>query len=365
MKHFRFGLVALAASAAAAHAGGIDRSGQSIAALFETGNYAELSFSHVAPDVTGTAAAGLGGFSSGDMAGDYNQIGLAIKTDLRPNLAFALILDQPFGAKVDYPAGTNYYAQGSTAQLNTTAITGALKYTLPNNISLIGGLRMESMSAKANIPFVASYTASTNTVQDFGYVVGVAYEKPEIALRVALTYSSKIKHGLNTTESSLLTGGADVAGTTSISSPQSVNLEFQSGVAKNTLVFGSIRWVDWTGFVIDPANYPPPSPLVSYDGDVFTYTLGVGHKFSDHLSGALSVGYDTRIGGFSSNLGPTDGKTTVTVGVSYTKDKFKISGGISYVMLGNTQTTLDGATAAATFKGNKAIGVGMKIGYAF
>lgn len=352
-------LGALALTTTSAYAGGIDRSGQSIGVIFETGNYAELSFGRVAPKVSGNATATYGGFASGDMAGDYSQFSMAVKGKLNDSLDYAIILDQPFGANVSYPAGTGYYAGGSTAELKTYATTAILKYRTSNNISVYGGLRYESMSAKASVPFVGGYTVSSNTAGDFGYLVGVAYEKPEIALRVALTYNSKISHNFNTLEFGAL------AGTTTVDSPQSVNLEFQSGVAKDTLVFGSIRWVNWSNFVIDPTNYPPPAPLVSYDNDTITYTLGVGRRFNENWSGAVSLGFEKQDGGFASNLGPTDGKTSLTVGVSYTKDNMKISGGISYVKIGNAQTTLNGVTASGDFTGNSAIGVGIKVGYTF
>lgn len=358
-------LGALALTTAAAHAGGLDRSGQSILAIFEKGDYAELSFGRVSPSVSGNATAPYGGFASGDMAGDYNQIGMAVKTDLSERLAFALILDQPFGANVNYPTGTNYYAQGSTATLTTTALTGVLKYTTASNVSVYGGLRYESMSAEASVPFVASYNVASNTSGAAGYLVGVAYEKPEIALRVALTYNSKISHDFDTVESSLLTGGFDVASTTTVDSPQSVNLDFQSGVAKDTLVFGSIRWVDWSAFVINPTNYPPASALVSYDSDTVTYSLGVGRRFNEHWAGAISVGYEAPTGGYASNLGPTDGKKSITIGATYTKDNLKISGGVSYVVIGNAETTLNDVIASGEFSDNTAVGVGFRIGYSF
>jgi long-chain fatty acid transport protein len=366
MKHIITALGALAMTTTLAQAGGVDRSGQSIASIFEAGDYVELSFGNVSPEVTGTAVAALGGFSSGDMAGGYNQIGMAVKTKLNDHWDLGVILDQPFGAKVSYPTGTNYFAQGSTAELNTTALTTVLKYKTDNNISIFGGLRYELMDAKASVPFVASYKVDSDQSSGLGYLVGVAYEKPEIALRVALTYNSKITHDFNTVESSLLTGGANVAGTTSVDSPQSVNLEFQSGVAKDTLVFGSVRWVDWSSFVIDPAGYPAPSPLVSYDSDTVTYTLGVGRRFNENWSGSVSIGFEDQVGGFASNLGPHDGKTSITIGAAYTTaSKLKISGGVSYIRIGDAQTSLNDVTAASNFSDNTAIGVGMRISYAF
>lgn len=367
MKNLNHALGVLAVSATAATAGGLDRSGQSVGVIFETGNYAEFSFGAVNPQVTGTAAPVLGGFSSGDMAGNYNQVSGAVKFSLGQNLDAAVIIDQPFGANVAYPVlalpPAVYYAAGSVAILNTTAITGVLKYRTPSNISVFGGLRYETMDAKATVPFVVGYNVTGERDGALGYLVGVAFEKPEIALRVALTYNSKIKHELATSETSSLF--PTLTSITSVNSPQSVNLEAQSGIAKDTLLFGSIRWVDWSSFEIDPANYPPADPLVSYGGDIMTYTLGVGRRLNENWAVAASINYDTAIGGFSSNLGPTDGKRGLTLGATYTKDNFKITGGVSYVKLGDTQTTLDDTNAAADFNGNRAIGVGIKVGFTF
>lgn len=365
MKQYLGSVGVIALCAGSAMAGGIDRSGQSIAAIFEKGNYVELSFGSISPNVAGvTTAFALGGpgNASGNMAADYIQLGAAVKMNMTDNIDVALIFDQPFGANVDYPTGTSYYATGTTATLKTNAITFVGKYTLPSNVSVLAGLRYQTFSAEASIPFVANYTATGEKDGGVGYVVGIAYEKPEIALRVALTYNSEIDHSLPTSENSLL--GASV-GDTTLTTPQSANLEFQSGIAKDTLLFGSIRWVDWSSFVIDPAAYPPATPLVSYNGDYTTYTLGVGRKFNDNWSGAVTLGYEKPIGGFSSNLGPTDGQRSISIGATYTKDNMKITGGVRYVDIGDAQPTLNGTNASANFNGNHAVAIGMKVSYNF
>jgi long-chain fatty acid transport protein len=359
MKTYLSSACVLALCAGSAMAGGIDRSGQSIGAIFEKGDYVELSFGSISPDISGVSVPGFGGRPSGDMAGDYFQIGMAVKTNLSENIDVALIFDQPFGANVDYPTATGYYAQGTTAELKTSALTFVGKYTLPSNVSFLAGLRYQTFSAEASVPFIGGYTAVGEQDGGVGYLVGVAYEKPEIALRVALTYNSKIQHSLTTTEF-----GAAVS-QTEIETPQSVNLEFQSGIAKDTLLFGSIRWVDWSEFVIDPALYPPPTPLVSYAGDYTTYTLGVGRKFSENWSGAVTIGYEKPLGGFSSNLGPNDGQKSIGLGATYTQDNMKITGGVRYVFVGDAQPTLGGGVPSANFTDNSALGIGLKISYSF
>ena len=361
----------MALSGNAALAGGVDRSGQSVVVLFEKGNYAEFSLGVVQPDVSGVGAAVTPGQSSGDMAGDYVTFSGAYKHQFNDRISAAIIFDQPFGANVDYPAGTGYFAQGSTAELNSNALTGVVKYTLPSNISLIGGLRYQTLGAKAFIPFVtqgptfAPYSANGKTDSAVGYLVGAAFEKPEIALRVALTYNSKVKHDLPTAETSVL--GA-LSSSTPVNTPQSVNLEVQSGIAANTLLFGSVRWVEWSKFDISPTQYKTLTggkSLVSYDSDTISYTLGLGRKFNEQWSGAVTLGYEAPTGGFASNLGPTDGYWSIGIGGSYTKDNMKISGGIRYVSIGDADTTLGGNVAAANFTGNSAIGAGIKVGFTF
>ena len=104
---------------------------------------------------------------------------------------------------------------------------------------------------------------------------------------------------------------------------------------------------------------------MSYDDDTITYTLGVGRKFSDNWAGSISLGYEKSTGGYASNLGPTNGRTSVTVGAAYTMDKVKISGGLSYIQIGDAQTTLTSTSASGSFTSNHAVGAGMKIAYSF
>lgn len=372
MKLVKTAIGLLALSGSCAMAGGIDRSGQSVAVLFEKGNYAEFSLGMVQPDVSGVGAGAAvtpvtptPGQKSGDMAGDYVSFSGAYKHQFNDRISAAIIFDQPFGANVDYPAATTYYARGSTAELKSNALTGMVKYTLPSNVSLIGGLRYQTLGATASVPFVGGYKANGETDSAVGYLIGAAFEKPEIALRVALTYNSRIKHSLATSETSAL--GALTSGTP-ITTPQSVNLEVQSGIAANTLLFGSVRWVEWSKFDISPTQYGTLTggkSLVSYDSDTISYSLGLGRKFTEQWSGAVTLGYEAPTGGFASNLGPTDGYWSIGLGGSYTKDNMKITAGLRYVSIGDADTTLGASVAAGNFSGNSAIGAGIKVGFTF
>ncbi|OED47810.1 hypothetical protein AB838_14400 [Rhodobacteraceae bacterium (ex Bugula neritina AB1)] len=356
--------VALALIPAAAMAGGVDRSGQSLAPLFENGNYAEFSLGYVSPDVSGTAL----GVESGDMVGSHLQVGAAYKRDINDRLSFALIFDQPFGADVDYPAGTGYVFQGATAELNSNAISGVLRYKFNDNFSVHGGIRLQTLEAEVSIPVFGNYAATGDRDQSFGYLVGVAYERPDIALRIALTYFSEVDHDIDTVE----TGGglpAGLATTTSISTPQAVNLDFQTGIAKDTLLFGQIRWVEWSQFNISPSFYTGTligAPLVSFSDDRYTYTLGVGRSFNENWSGSVSVSYEETLGGFQSNLSPTDGRLGLTIGAKYKQGNMTLSGGVNITRVGSAQTVVSRAPfATSAFGDNTSVGVGFKVGYNF
>ena len=341
------GLMALAATPA--FAGGIERSNQSMNILFQTGRYVEIGATYGDPSVRGNLPVLLGGAATGDIAKSFFSGSFSYKADLNEKFSYAIILDQPYGADVLYPAGSPL--ANSSGKISNTMLTAVGRYKFGNGFSAFAGVRSSWTSGSVTQVFPAAYTMVASRDQAFGYLLGVAYEKPEIALRVALTYSSKIKHKLSHTEN-----GAP-AGIINTNIPQSVNLEFQSGVAADTLVFGSIRWVDWTDFNISAASRPN---LVAYQKDSITYTLGVGRKFSDKLSGSVSLSHDTGNGNPTSNLGPIGKRTSLGVGLSYTQGAMTISGGVQYTKIGSA-TTVSGLT----FGSNKAVGAGIRVGYRF
>lgn len=370
---------AMALGATSALAAGVERSSQSVAILFEQGNYLEFNIGSASPDVSGTHYVPLpppyAGGNSGDMAGDYTTWSLGVKTKLNDRIDLALVLDEAIGADVDYPAGVPYLYEGSTAILDNTALTAMLRYRFDNNVSLIGGARAVRTSGVVDfgqsLATLAGfdYRLSTSTEMDFGYLVGVAWEKPEIAARVALTYNSEIEQTYDGTET---LNGFTLAQPFTTTIPQSVNLEFQTGIAKDTLLFGSIRWVDWTAFKIDPALYHTAvgDALVDYESDGITYTLGLGRKFNETWSGAVILGYEPSTSDAAAcmagnttecvgNLGPTDGFTSLGLVATYTRDKMKVTGGLRYINIG------DAATTRGSFTDNHAVGFGLRVAYNF
>lgn len=369
MQRMTMALAALTVTTGLAHAGGIDRSGQDNAILFEPGRAMELSFGSVMPKVSGTDIAT--GAKIGNVAADYTQLSFGYKADLTDTLSYSLTLDSPFGADVAY-GGSPFASSlgGTTALARTTALTGLVRYKVGGNVSVFGGPRIQQADAHVDLRGLAygpfnGYSVDLSSNTAVGYVVGAAYEKPEIALRVALTYNSAITHKFDTLE----TVGPVTVGTapTKVDTPQSINLDFQTGVAANTLVFGQIRWVEWSAFRLDPAFFTSKAGggLIALK-DTTTFTLGVGRKFSDAWSGAFSVTYEKPGAKLVSPLAPTTGQIGATLAAVYTVNNMKITAGINYTELGDADPeTGTPDTARARFTGNSAVGVGVKVGFTF
>ena len=296
---------------------------------------------------------------------------------MNDKLSLGLLLDQPVGANTFYPTSTLYPLRGTEAKLTSTAATALLRYSLPNNISVYGGPKFESIKGNIKVlipPAGVNYALSTNNDQATGYLAGVAYEKPEIALRVALTYASAIKHTFDAVEAgdftvpgpppTLIPGGFNVTAPFSSEIPQSLSLDFQSGVAKDTLVFGSIRWREWSKFNVSPVRYSAVLgvPLADYKSDVVTFNIGLGRRFSENWSGAVTLGHERSNGDLTGNLNPVDGRTSIGLGGSYAKDNMKISAGVTYALLGDAKTI---PTISGDFKNNHLTGVGVKLGFSF
>lgn len=360
MKHTTFFILGLVTAATGANAGGMDRTGQSIAPIFENGTYVELSYGSVTPSVSGTLGVG-----SGSMAPSYNRIAGAYKRDLSETLSMALIIEQPFGADVDYPTGTGYALAGSNAKVTTTGVTALLRYKLSDRFSVHGGIKHLTTHGEVELPF-AGYAMSTTTESDWGYLIGAAYEIPDIALRASLTYSSGTDIKFTATET--LSGVGTVASELDVTLPQSVNFDFQTGIAADTLLMFTARWAEWTSTTITPVLYTtyvdPGENLVDHSDDTISYSLGIGRRFNEKLSGSVSVGYEKTYGGVSGNLSPTDGYTSVTAGLKYQINaQTALSGGASYVWIGDTTTSIAGNTT--DFSDNSAFGFGFKLSHTF
>ena len=349
-----------------AQAGGWDRSGQDTSIILKDGNLLEVTSVSVAPKVTGVYAALAGGKATGDVAPDYTFTTMAFRANVNDDVSIALIQDEPFGAGVDWSVGTVGAYLGVNAQVESSATTLLVGYDV-GNITVYGGLKNQTFSAGAelDLPVLSGgtvpYTITSTPDTSIGYVVGAAIERPEIALRVALTYHTKVSHDVSVVES---IGGSPYPGSVlSADTPSSFNLDFQTGVAENTLLFGSVRSVQWTQTELSPAVFSSAGvanrPLKKFTSDTITYNLGLGRKFSEQWSGAVTYGTEAAEGTLAGPLGPTDGYSKMGVGVTYSTEQADITLGMQKITNGDTEMEY------ASMTGNTTLVTAVKVGYKF
>ncbi len=389
-------------------AAALDRSGQSIAPFLQPGNYFEAGISVLDPDVSGKDTSQN---DTGDMANYYYSPNAALKLQATEHFSIGLIYDQPYGANAQYSGKNNFvenrpvpFKGGTSVTVDTEDLNLILGYQPNQNWNIYAGAVYQTLNSTVLLRGTSysaynGYDFKTGRDEAVGWLVGVAYQIPEIALKTSLTYRAKITHEMNAYEkhgAAGMTGSAafDAAlnninntqgNPTEITTPQSVNLDFQTGIMANTVAFANLRWVNWKDFSIRPYKFGAASvlapvvnktgkkdgfDLVAYTEDQYSINAGVGRKINEHWAGNVSVGWDSGAGNPVTTLGPTEGYWNVGVGVQYSPaPNYFIAGGVKYLWLGDAKaqsgSQFNTSGYVAEFEDNNAIAYGLKIGYKF
>ncbi|MFW1754922.1 OmpP1/FadL family transporter [Acinetobacter wanghuae] len=391
LKPLSLALLACTLSTSAVFAGGLDRSGQSIQAFLQPGNYAEAGISVLDPDVKGNDKNGK---NVSDMADDYSFVNAAIKVQATDKISIGLIYDQPFGADAQYQVQNNAfseYNQGTSVEVKTQNLTALIGYQPNRNWNLYAGPVWQTVEADISLRgnayakppagTLSGYQIKLSEKEAYGWLAGVAYQIPEIALKASVTYRSEVDHKANTSETFGFgtVQGSDALGLpkgttfkTQAITPQSVNIDFQTGISKNTLAFANVRWVHWDNFVVTPYYLATLTQalgkkqnLIDYSDDQWSANLGLGHKFSEKWSASTTVGWDSGAGNPVTTLGPTEGYWSLGLGAQYSPAaNYFIQAGVKHLWLGDAHAQT-GGNIVAEFEDNNAWAYGMKIGYRF
>lgn len=362
-------------------AAGLDRSGQSISAFLQPGNYAEAGITVLDAEVKSDE------LKVDDMAKSYYFPSAAIKVQATDKISLGLIYDQPYGAEAEYDATSPIFGnsvEGTSVDVKTENLTALIGYQPNENWNFYAGPVYQTVEAEIKLRGLAyggnaklgTYNIKIEEEEAFGWLAGFAYSIPEIALKAAVTYRSEIEHNAKSQESTLLPVPSLSALTSSVNAttPQSVNFDFQTGIAKDTLAFANVRWVHWSQFAVKPtllgniSSTPAPhvrQNLIDYSDDQWSANVGVGRKFNSKWSGTAAVGYDSGAGNPVTTLGPTEGYWSIGLGGQYSPAKnYFIQAGVKYFWLGDA-TAQTGGNEVGDFEDNHALGYGMKIGYRF
>lgn len=379
-------------SATTAQAGGLERSGYNIDLLFDPSGYAiESTATYVNPqrdlnnvrDSSATDGDLNTRPNNGIRATDgYWVPRIGIKAAIGDAVNCMADYSEPWGAHLNQGinwAGANENIETKIESENY-AVTCSYSFDMgPGQLRVIGGGFYQEISGfQDRLVFGMPPGAPIDGVghlalkgDGWGWRAGVAYEIEEYALRTSLVYNSAVDLDDITGTLDLtrvpgavrpgLTGlSHSVFGSTSM--PDSLEFKFQTGVAPGWLVFGSVKWTDWsqlqsipfcstsTRSVACTTSTPtnPSNELTSLDllyRDGWTISGGVGHKFNEQWSGALSLAWDR---GVTTGIGTHSDTWTLGAGVSYAPTEnieFRVGGALGLLTSGSSRpVTVDGRT---------------------
>jgi long-subunit fatty acid transport protein len=284
-------LVMLGLGTTTAMAGALERVNLDTSFMYEDGTQLELAYGSVNPSVP----ANWGFGSSDNIANRFVVSNFSAKTDIGDKIDIGVwSTNNSSGVSLDW--GPTFPVK---ADLTVGALIGLVRYSFSENFSVMAGVkRVQSETGASVTTSLGAAGVGTYTVGSGSSTVGVysvAYERPEIALRVELI--SEGAGSLNVdTNYSLVGGVADgsYVGPGTVGIGDAMTLKFQSGIAPNTLLFGAIRDAKWEdNQVVVPLPIPGMnSATLSTFGDGQEYTIGIGRKFTDSVSGSISTFYD-------------------------------------------------------------------------
>jgi long-subunit fatty acid transport protein len=364
-------------SAGSVVAGGADVTLMPTEMMFEKGNYAEVSSARVRPNVKGSLVA-----PTGSMYPDYSANTLALKMEVNDKLSIgfadylsaAILVDYRKAGASGFPAAV-YSPAFVDLEIRSRLL--AVKYQANDNVSILGGLKLSKTSnATANVLKNPKGNLSIPSATGSALALGLAYEKPEIALRVSALYQSATKFDLPMT--------SDQAGFGTLANgkaglPKSMTLRFQSGIAKDTLVFGSAHRGDWAKsqveFDTDNGGATAPTGTLAARSSFTTttaYTLGLGRKLSEKYAVSATYGWEKGSAVGTSLLSTTGGKKSLSLGGKYTTGPLALSVGYSRVRFGDYTCGPNCVMTSATptfedsnFVNNTASVFGVKISLSF
>ena len=394
-------------------AAAMDQSGQSLLPFLEVGHYFEASITAADPEVSGRTLgtrsdlinSGVDDYSTDNISQSFQYYSAALKLQLKPQLSFGILYDQPFGSDLQYPVKRNasfsdpvLSQQGTQINVDSQNLSLILGYQSFKNFNLYAGPAFQTIKGHVSLRGLVyadfnGYNAIFKPDAAVGWLAGFAYQVPDMALKAALTYHSKIDHKINVSENVLGTPLLLVdESKTKISTPQSINLDFQTSITVSTLLYSNIRWVNWKDFVIRPVQFGALSQLATttmssgtytggfnledYQKNQWSATVGVAKQWTPLWSGAFDLGWDSGTGDPASIFNPTKGYWGVGLALKYNPEPdYFISGGVKYFWLGDVTTqngtydlplpVLSEASKVGEFRENHAIGYGLKIGYHF
>mgnify|MGYP003601673566 CR=1 FL=1 len=428
-------------------AAALERSGQSIQAFLEPGNYIEAGFNvtdhHTSAKLTNdqlafvgrntsTGRASLAGTNEGDITPTYLTPNLSVKAQINDKFSIGLIYDEPFGLDTEFSMTSRYFSsngnidtnnsnltpetQGNDAtsvKLDTKNITLPIGFHPNNNSTFIFAPVFQHLNGSLNIygthyqsnnsPSFIYHQSKFKSDDAYGWLLAYQYKSDSEDFKTSITYRSKIKHNFNTTNNlvTALSNHADDENT--VSTPQSVNLNFSKKLATNTIANAEVRWVNWKNFEMSIDSYRvfnnssklpvtgsvnPPLTItngtiqaighpggynpISYNKDQWSINLGLQQKLTDKWQIEGALGWDSGVGKYLSHYTPTSESWSAGIGLKYSPaSNYFVQTGLSYTWYEDIkgqhakQQAINSSQNDVNFNDSYALTYDFKIGYRF
>lgn len=304
------------------------------------------------------------------------QRALAVASTLETNSAQAKPIADRLRAAAAHAEATDGQKTNVEIRTNNLTMLVGAKLGANKNFQIYGGPVAQRVKGEVHLrgpayQVMTGYDAKIATDTQLGWAAGLAFYKPEIALKAALTYRSEIEHDSEIAETIPVTGYAGKKDF-KVTLPDSWNLDFQTGVNPTTLLTAKVRYVPWSDFDIRPTQYtettklryPQGLPIISYDKDQWSAEVGLGKRVSDRLAVSGAVGWDSGAGNPASSLGPIKGYYSLGLGARYNvTPEWSLSLGGKYFKFGDAQAQLPTKDKVGNFDSNDGYAVGVKLAY--
>ena len=148
--------------------------------------------------------------------------------------------------------------------------------------------------------------------------------------------------------------------------PETLIVDFQTGIAKDTLLFGSITHGKWSDAQIVSDTGSAFSKIATEFGDSTGYTLGIGRRLSDKFSISATLGSEAGGGAKSSSLFTvSNGSKSLTLGGRYTDGNMVVSAGYNMTEVGGVTIETASGTELAKYGTNTVSAFGIKVAFNF
>ena len=389
------GLSLIALSSSMANAGGWEAGTLDTSLLYSEGSTLNVSTASLSPSHKATTYLKLDNTqgTNRSVLGDESRTSIAGKFDIG---SFSVGLTQYKSGSIQLGGGAKTavgWIPDADATLTSTSVI--TKYGVGDYYDILAGITMNSLGSTEVSTVLGTYNVSPKT--STGYVLGGAYSAPAIALRVEALYQPKSKISTDTsfTETVVQTGNpaaptfadgvaftalgavtyaaaggvnavqTEASFTSTLSRPEMLTLNFQTGVAEDTLVFGSVHQATWSDAQIFVDTVSAVSEITTAFTDTTAYTIGVGRKISDSLALSASFKSESGSGATSTSLFTvSNGSQGISLGGSYKFDNIEVRAGYNYTRLGavTVSTLANGAgTVQAVYDSNSVSAVGASV----